>query len=214
MRYTVDQAARSVRKSARTVRRWIADGHVQASAEPGKLGTRYTFTRDQLEALRTYAARDAEPAIPTVEPVASAEPVAELEQTTALAPASAAQPLDLAGLVAAVSAAVDAERQAGREQLERQAASYRAQLDAERQAHAAIVAAMRAQLDAERRRADDAADATAHARALLEDARGLVAAQAATIAAMQQRAATTATRSTRSTQPLDRGALRSIAGGV
>lgn len=189
--HALQSAAQIARVHPRTLRRWIADGKVEATKGRGSNGAAWYFTAQQLDRLRTLTARD-------VEPVASPEPVAELEQATALAPASAAQPLDLAGLVAAVASTVaDARADAATAT----AASYRAQLDAERQAHAATVAAMRAQLDAERRRADDAADATAHARALLEEARALLA------------AATRPAAATRATQPLDRGMLRSIAGG-
>ena len=208
---TLQAAARAVGMHPRTLRRWIADGRVEATKARGRNGQAWFFDRAQLDALRTAAARDVEPVIEAANVADVAEQL-EPDNAQQLAPATtAAQPLDLAGLVAAVASTVAGARADAAADT---AASYRAQLDAERQAHAAIVAAMRRELDAERRRADDAADATAHARALLEDARGLVAAQAATIAAMQQRAATTATRSTRSTQPLDRGALRSIAGGV
>lgn len=201
MRYTVEQAAQAVRKSARTVRRWIADGHVKAVAEPGKLGARYTFTRDQLDALRTFAARDVELALPVVELDSATQPGVNL----------APQPFDLGGLVDAVAAAVDAERQASARSAERQAAAHAAalaavsdahaqQLAAERQAHAATVAALRSQIDAERRRADDAGDALAHARALLGDALELVA------GARAQQAA-------RATQPVDRRALVALDGG-
>jgi len=209
--HALQSAAQIARVHPRTLRRWIASGRVEATKGRGSNGPAWYFDREQLDALRTAAARDVEPVIEAAPGAPGAAVAEQLEPDNAqqLAPVAAtAQPLDLAGLVAAVASTVAGARADAAADT---AASYRAQLDAERQAHAAIVAAMRAQLDAERRRADDAADATAHARAMLEDARGLVAAQAATIAAMQQRATATATRST---QPLDRGALRSIAGGV
>jgi Skp family chaperone for outer membrane proteins len=197
MRYTVDQAAKAVSKSPRTVRRWIAAGLVEAEAMPGKLGPRYSLTRQHLDQLRTFAARDAEPGGLVAEP--AAEPA---EQQTAalsqLAPAPAPA-LDLAGLVGAVAAAITSERQA----VEHSAGQ---QLDAERRGHAATIAAMRAQLDAERRRADDAADSTAHARALLDDALALVAELRRQLNTARQ--ATT----TRATQPIDRAALALVGG--
>ena len=200
---TLQAAARAVGMHPRTLRRWIASGRVEATKGRGSNGPAWYFDRAQLDALRTAAARDVEPVIEAASGAPGATVAEQLEPDNAqqLAPASpttTAQPLDLAGLVAAVASTVAGARA---DAAAAAAASYRAQLDAERQAHAAIVAAMRRELDAERRRADDAADATAHARALLEEARALLA------------AATRPAAATRTTQPLDRGMLRSIAGG-
>ena len=195
--HSLKAAAHAVGMHPRTLRRWIADGRVAATKTRGSNGDAWYFDRDQLDRLRTIAARDVEP-VADVTPAAAA-PRLELDDghpTAAQSGGLVAQPLDLAGLVGAVAAAVAAERQAA----ERQAAQ---QLDRQAAGHAATIAAMRAQLEGERRRADDAADSTAHARALLDDALALVAELRRQLDATRQATAP----ATRTTQPIDRAAL-------
>jgi hypothetical protein len=190
--HSLKAAAHAVGMHPRTLRRWIADGKVAATKTRGSNGEAWYLDRDQLDRLRTIAARD-------VEPVADVMPAAtparlELDDNSSSTPAApggalVAQPFDLAGLVGAVAAAVGVERQ-----LQVQAAGFRAQLDAER------------------RRADDAADATAHARAMLEDALALIAELRRQIDA--DRHATTPATTTRATQPIDRAALALVSGSL
>ncbi len=183
--HSLKAAANAVGMHPRTLRRWIASGKVDATKTRGSNGEAWYLDRAQLDHLRTIAAREVEP-VADVMPAAAA-PRLELDDGNPTATTSGglvAQPFDLAGLVGAVAAAVGVDRQ-----LQLQAAGFRAQLDAER------------------RRADDAADSTAHARALLDDALALVAELRRQIDAARQ-----ATTTTRATQPIDRAALALVGG--
>ena len=150
--HTLKAAAHLVGIHPRTLRRWIKAGRVEASKVAGRHGEAWTFDREQLDALRNAAARDAD--------LASVENEHAHQALDDKTPGADLAPFDSGALLNQLGALLDTQRNAA--------------IDAERRAVAGELNALRAQVAEMRARLERAEGEARKARVTIAELRDAV----------------------------------------